>query len=507
MRRCPWLPLLLLVSALGGGGRGAAGTPCECVGDTLDCSFRDRDAIALNDTCPHAVKVVLKGNRLQSVPDGLSDDVVEIDVSSNSLSALPNASALSPGLRVLVVSENDIADASDELKALADLEVLRVSKNRLTTLLFLPEPCALRRLDASINAIGSLDGPLQQCTQLERLNLASNNLAPLPDGTFSQLTRLLHLDLANNPLTRLSPRTFHGPQMLEYLDLSQTHLHRLPSDVFGDVSRLRTLHLSGNKLTTLPDGLFKDLEILEDLYLDENQLLELPEKMFAGLHTLKHLRVNDNHLSALPVLDACCDRMDYAFFHNNNVSAPSEAALRALLGDGSQRYVDLNNNPLRAASLRWLLRVHDALTAVAEDDCACGSVHRRKATVRLCVDAPCGARAAPRDWVAAVRAAEEDGAGAEGGCEDGDDGCEGAAADASDEDEQAAAARRGVGGEDAAAGAAGAPEDGGHEEEDVAHAGHGARPASRASARTARAAVCSGILAYFVLTEWNFVIL
>ncbi|KAK7873903.1 hypothetical protein R5R35_005756 [Gryllus longicercus] len=304
----------------------------------------------------HAEKVP-RGEDRQNIMFGLNANVIEIDMRFEGLTQLPNASLLNPRTKVLLLAANNISSTTSELRTLASLEVLNVSRNRLRSLRFLPEPCSLRVLDASENVIADLTGPLQTCTELELLNLTRNEVSSL-DG-----------------------------------------------ELLARTASLKSLYLSYNKLRSVSRDAFATLSQLEDLYLNGNELRELPDGLFRGLHALKRLWMNGNRLSALPLLDACCAHLKWALFNNNAIATPSAAALRALMASDAGVNVGLYNNPIRPAALRWVLAARDVERVVDEANCACGRLRRASATVYICVATACGVGADVDDWVVAVREA------------------------------------------------------------------------------------------------------
>ncbi|GLH16107.1 Uncharacterized protein GBIM_20473 [Gryllus bimaculatus] len=306
------------------------------------------------------VAIAASLNSEQSNDIGDDDVPREINLSSRNLTALPTVHDINPLVKVLNMSMNRIANATDELRSFTRLEVLILRFNNFTHLRFLPEPCGLRRLDASRNNISSLEGPLATCSLLESLNLTANNLKSLPDG------------------------------------------------VFSNMNRLKVLYLAGNGLTNLPQGVFRGLRNLERLRLNGNRLREVRRDLFHGLNELRYLDFSLNNLTSLPLLEDCCKWLQGAYFKNNSIVEASEAAMRAFLRGNSSTDRDMTGNPLRPEALRWTARDPDLRLLVHDDLCHCGLLHHvlSRASLILCVRVRCGAAAGAAfpNWVAAVKA-------------------------------------------------------------------------------------------------------
>ena len=153
----------------------------------------------------------------------------------------------------------------------------------------------LQTLNLSSNQLTTLPESLSQLTQLQSLNLSGNQLAALPES-LGQLTQLQSLDLSSNQLTAL-PESLGQFTQLQSLNLSGNQLGALPESL-GRLTQLRSLTLSSNQLTALPESLGR-LTQLETLNLSENQLTGLPESL-GQLTLLKSLVLGPNPLGDIP---------------------------------------------------------------------------------------------------------------------------------------------------------------------------------------------------------------
>ncbi len=150
----------------------------------------------------------------------------------------------------------------------------------------------LQALDLTSNQLTALPESLGQLTQLQALFLSYNQLTALPES-LGQLTQLQTLYLMGNQLTAL-PKSFGQLTQLQSLYLNNNQLIALPESL-GQLTQLQTLYLVSNQLTALPEW-FGQLTQLQYLYLQYNELAELPETL-VHLDRLEVLRLNGNPLN------------------------------------------------------------------------------------------------------------------------------------------------------------------------------------------------------------------
>ncbi len=209
---------------------------------------------------------------------------------------------------------------------LITLNVSSCSLRSLSSLPLSPSDCSvdtLRRLDLSGNLITRLPRrALSPTTDLEQLDLSSNNLAIVDDGALHGLGDSLRvLNLANNALTSLPVSLFsqdHSPVALRELYLSNNSLSGLPSGLMSRLTHLAVLNLSRNAVSNawLNTRLsaFRRLTNLVALDLSHNRLTFLAESTLSGLKNLQVLNVAHNRIATVAPL----------------ALAPSGSALRAL---------------------------------------------------------------------------------------------------------------------------------------------------------------------------------
>lgn len=170
---------------------------------------------------------------IQNFPSSLDSlaNLMELDLSRNSLQKIPQCLYNMPTLQRLNLSENEIAELSSEVEFWKKLEVLNLSRNKLTALpqticklsqlrrLYLNDnlldfdgiPSGIGKLgnletfSASNNHLEMIPEGLCRCGSLKKLNLSSNLLITLPDA-IHLLSDLEQLDLRNNPNLIMPPK-------------------------------------------------------------------------------------------------------------------------------------------------------------------------------------------------------------------------------------------------------------------------------------------------------------
>ncbi|PSN56345.1 Protein toll [Blattella germanica] len=134
---------------------------------------------------------------------------------------------------------------------------------------------------------------------LTELSLNSCGITGLPADIFLDLTKLTTLDLRDNSLI-LPPHIFDSLSNLQVLELGSNELTHLEKDIFQNLTSLRVLHLWGNKLQNLSREVFKGLSNLEYLELSSNGFRTLPGDIFAEIPKMKELSMYGNNFISLP---------------------------------------------------------------------------------------------------------------------------------------------------------------------------------------------------------------
>ncbi len=346
-----------------------------------------------NSSVPDCLVVQLEGGHVVSLtgsscglailhPDiGKLTALRSIDLTNNSLTALPDSIGSLALLENLTVAANKLAQLPSSIGGLANLRLLRAQQNELTALpAQLGQLALLNRLNVGYNALAELPAELGDCAKLEYLLASGNMLTALP-GTLRKLTNLRYIYFDDNMLAELPadmlggmgqllelrlqfnrlsslPESLVACTQLRYLLVRSNLLAALPAAV-GKLANLTDLHLSNNLLTSLPD-LFAGLAQLDDLLLYDNLLTALPPSV-VRLPALTRLAVWDNQLGALPPLDGLPSVTDADVSHNHLRALPALPPRLASLAVDHNELTDLPELP---AALRTLVVSSNALARV-----------------------------------------------------------------------------------------------------------------------------------------------
>ncbi|XP_051176827.1 toll-like receptor Tollo [Leptopilina boulardi] len=199
----------------------------------------------------------------------------------------------------------------DALQGLLDLERLDLAENNIWTLpteLF----CPTRNL-ASLNltsnklqdipSLGFSDWESSCPLRLKTLDLSRNDISALPDNCLNSLRNLTVLKLQNNKIAAVGDNALSGLINLKSLNMSSNNLVALPPDLFSWTKDLREIILSNNSLTVLAPGLLENLEQLQSLDLSNNKLTShwVNRDTFSRLMHLVFLDLSYNALTKIDV--------------------------------------------------------------------------------------------------------------------------------------------------------------------------------------------------------------
>ncbi|XP_066586541.1 toll-like receptor Tollo [Prorops nasuta] len=213
--------------------------------------------------------------------------------------------------------------------------------------------CKIRYLPAGVFSAGH---------NLRSLSLRTHNgdwsamTLDLNRDAFRGLTNLQRLDLADNNLWSLPPELLCPMQALTSLNLTRNKLQDMVSLGFSEwvescTPNLQILDLSSNDLSALPDRTFAGLGSLGVLKLQENTIAAVGDHALAGLTSLRSLNMSSNRLVALPPeLFARTKELRELILSNNSLSVLAPGLLDALV---ELQSLDLNSNELTS---RWVNR-------------------------------------------------------------------------------------------------------------------------------------------------------
>uniref|UniRef100_A0A8C7PPA9 Erbb2 interacting protein n=1 Tax=Oncorhynchus mykiss TaxID=8022 RepID=A0A8C7PPA9_ONCMY len=272
-------------------------------------------------------ELYLDANQIEELPKQLFNCQMlhRLSMPDNDLTVLPAAIANLINLKELDVSKNSIQEFPENIKNCKVLAIVEASVNPISKL---PEGftqlLSLTQLylnDAFLEFLpASFGRSMHKLTQLERLDLGSNEFTEVPE-VLEQLTGIKELWMDGNRLTFL-PGMLGTLKQLSYLDVSKNNLEMVDEQICGCES-LQDLLLSNNALTQLP-GSIGSLKKLTALKVDENQLMYLPDSV-GGLAALDELDCSFNEIEALPSsIGQCVSIRTFAADHNFLTQLPPE---------------------------------------------------------------------------------------------------------------------------------------------------------------------------------------
>ncbi|KAI3371010.1 hypothetical protein L3Q82_023660, partial [Scortum barcoo] len=213
------------------------------------------------------------------------------------------------------VQENDISFIDCE--NMTSLRVLRLARNKLTSIHGLSGAENLDVLDLSHNSITRIAG-LESVRRLQRLSLDHNQL--------------------------ISTKGLKDVYTLLYLNCSHNHL--VSVEGLENNALLNTLDLRANSLTEPPR--LKNQVLLRELHLDDNSISSLLDLTACWLPLLQHLSVAQNRITQLPSMSDSVSlaNLDLRF----NCISELQNVCESLEGCQFLQEVHLTGNPLQQES-------------------------------------------------------------------------------------------------------------------------------------------------------------
>ena len=240
----------------------------------------------------------LHGNHLQMLPLGIRrlQHLTTLNLSKNKLgSEILNIVTQIKSLRELRLAGNALDGVlTPQIGNLEDLEVLDISNNSITALPpNINENTKLRVLDVAGNKMSSLPFELLVSLPLIEINAARNRLGGmLFPSDFPGLLDLKLLDVANNALTSIVGHKGLKLPSLQSFIVTENRLTQMP-EMLG-WTELLTLTMAGNRLASLPESIIS-LKKLKSIDFSRNDIRKLDERL-GLLESLTMLRIANNPL-------------------------------------------------------------------------------------------------------------------------------------------------------------------------------------------------------------------
>ena len=279
------------------------------------------------------VKVVITGNGVieidsSTIPNPVTETTTLHIVNAPKLERIqPELFEKFPNLKEIVVVSTGITSAlnvSTPLLKLTQMAIFNNKVNRISGLSFVHMP------------------------NLERLNLACNDISFIADNAFEGLEKLVRLTLGENSLGHIPRAVFSIRKTIQYIGLERNKIKLLPTLPFKDMSELVHLNLTDNKINQIEPEWMSECESLRFLELGKNNLTELEPFSISGGKKLAYVTVSENpflhtiqgnafkDLAVLKALDifgnSKLENIDYRAFDNI----------------ATVKYIDMSSNRLRS---------------------------------------------------------------------------------------------------------------------------------------------------------------
>ena len=138
----------------------------------------------------------------------------------------------------------------------------------------------------SLTGLRSEEFAQAKLLNLQRINVAHNNISDIHSRAFSGLLNLVDIDLSHNRLEAVPTHSFPHTLNLMSLSLSHNPISLIKSEAFSQLRHLTRLDLSSCQISVIEAGALQDLPSLERLYLETNRLrvIREPLQLGSGLH-------------------------------------------------------------------------------------------------------------------------------------------------------------------------------------------------------------------------------
>jgi Leucine-rich repeat (LRR) protein/uncharacterized membrane protein len=155
---------------------------------------------------------------------------------------------------------------------------------------------------------------IHKCTNLEIIDLSSNQIEELHPDTFNKCTNLIEIYLSSNHIKVLHKNTFKPCKKLEIVDFSSNQIKELHPEAFHACKELNFVFFLHNKLKELHSETFMECPKLKSIDFTSNQVKELPENTFKQCENLLHICFASNQIRVIhkETLQKSLRRIDFS---------------------------------------------------------------------------------------------------------------------------------------------------------------------------------------------------
>ncbi|XP_044761422.1 chaoptin [Coccinella septempunctata] len=279
---------------------------------------------------------------------GLESSLTHLDLSRNKISAFSGTPLSLTKLKVLDLSENNLAQVTKgTFNLLSSLSHLNLSSNQLRSIpadLF-QKATTLESIDLSYTSLKVLPPQLfSKLNLLKHIHLAHNSITEVATGVFSNLPNLTTIDLSSNNINNIRQGAFVNVMTVKKLILRNNHLSSFKGEIFNTGTSLETLDISNNHLSYLYPSSFRIHPRLREIHASNNKFVFFPAELIATLQFLEYVDLSQNSLKTVDELDfARLPRLKTLNLAHNQIESISEMAFH---NSTQLQVIDLSHNNL-----------------------------------------------------------------------------------------------------------------------------------------------------------------
>ncbi|EAU33560.1 hypothetical protein ATEG_05799 [Aspergillus terreus NIH2624] len=243
--------------------------------------------------------------------------LVLIKLANNRLTELPSYFGAFEFLRSLNISSNNFQVFPEFLCNLKSLVDLDISFNNISELPNIGKLSTLERIWMTNNVIkGPLGETFKDLVNLKEIDARFNEITNIDN--LCLLPRLEQLQIGHNAVSK-----FRG-SFPKLRTLLIDHCPITQFDIDGPMPTLSSLNIASAKLVQFRDSLFENLPNLTKLVLDKNHFVSMSQHI-GKLRRLEHFSMIKNPLASLPATIGCLTELRYLNLRECNLSRlPSE---------------------------------------------------------------------------------------------------------------------------------------------------------------------------------------